>query len=122
MKSLITLAEASSSSSLLPVSKPPPLHDAIIRGVNPSGQREREGAHERMEVEDCAVSTSARNIWQKTQEPATSKRSPDQNKTTNKSNVDLTLLPGLNHHRFLLSIMDSNQGPGTGEASEEKRS
>lgn len=52
----------------------------------------------------------------------TSKQQADQNKATNKSNVDLTLLPGLNRYSSLLSIMDSDQGPGAEEASEGRRS
>lgn len=62
-----------------------------------------------------------RNCCKKTG-ACTSKRQADQNKATNKSNVDLTLLPGLNHYSSLLSIMDSDQGPGTGKASEGRRS
>lgn len=42
MKSVIISAEGSSSSSLFPVSRPPPLQEAIISGVKPS-ESEREG-------------------------------------------------------------------------------
>lgn len=50
----------------------------------------------------------------------TSKQQADQNKATNKSNADLTLFPGMNHYNSFFSIMDSDQGPNTGEASERK--
>lgn len=43
MKSEMT-AGASSSSSLLPVSRPPPLQEAIMRGVKPSGRKQGQGS------------------------------------------------------------------------------
>lgn len=68
------------------------------------------------------VSTDAVTSAKQTEACTSKTDQTDQNKATNKLNVDLTLLLGLNHHSAFFSIMDSDQDPGIRGASEGKRS